>query len=515
MQFKLLIKITLLVFLGSMAIGSNAAIENKVRLAISSSPANLSPFYGTDGNSQNINRLVHLTLTDFSKKMTFYCRFCETFSERMEGAKHILSFKLKKNINFWDGSKVTAKDVYNSWKYFTDTKVIKSVFRFGLGKIKDVKIINDYNVELVYEKFDPDNLSDLALLKIVKINKKDIVANIPYSSIIGAGPYKYKIVDELEVTLESRDGKRPELVFKVVKDETTLALKLINKEIDLSLANISPRKYHWLKNNRPDLSFHEMEGTIFNYMGINHKNKYLKIKKIRKALSLLIPREKLLKHKLKSTATPSSSMFSKAFTKMYIGPKIDSYDPDLSEKLFKESGFSKDKKGKLVIDGKPFKLTWRVSNNKNAIEMVETIKKYFERAGIEVEVSVQEWGIYYRNIKQGKFDIMMGRWMGFTGPSMLKYVFHSESVPPKGANRGYFVNKEFDKLIDLATTETNEEKRNNYYKKALEISNEEYSYINLWHPNIIWIGRKCLQGVDVQPNGSFLPLLNLVDNCGK
>lgn len=515
MQFKLLIRFLLIFIFGTIAIGPKAAVAGGVRLAISSSPSNLSPFYGTDGNSQNINRLVHITLTDFSKDMTFFCRFCETYKERMDGKKHIINFKLKQNVKFWDGTKVTARDVYNSWKYFSDKEVIKSTFRFALGKIKNVNVIDDYNVELIYDEFSPDNISDLALLKIIKINKKNIVQNIPYTSIIGAGPYKYKLVDELEVRLEPQDTSKAELVFKVVKDETTLALKLINKEIDLSLANISPRKYHWLKNNRPDLSFHEMEGTIFNYMGINHKNIYLKNKNIRRALSLLIPREKLLKYKLKSTATPSSSMFSKAFTKMYIGPKIDEYNPKLSEKLFVESGFIKNKNGKLMIDGKPFALNWRVSNNKNAIEMAETIKKYFERAGVTVDISVQEWGIYYRNIKQGNFDIMMGRWMGFTGPSMLKYVFHSKSVPPAGANRGYFINEEFDKLIDLATVETNEDKRNNFYKKALEISNSEYSYINLWHPNIIWIGRKCLQGVDIQPNGSFLPLLDLVDNCGK
>ncbi|PIK14428.1 ABC transporter substrate-binding protein [Halobacteriovorax sp. JY17] len=512
MQFKRLRRSLLILSLGLLP--SIGIIEAKsIKMAISSAPSNLSPFYATDANSQNINRLVHITLTDFSKEMSFVCRFCESYKERMEGKKHIINFKLKKNIKFWDGEVVSAKDVYNSWKYFTDKEIIKSKFEYGLKRIVDVKIINEFELELIYDSFNPDNLSDLALLKIIKIKKEDIKPNISYKSIVGAGPYKIKIESELEVTLEPLVKGRDTLVFKVVKDETTLALKLINKEIDLSLATISPRKLFWLKENVEGIDFHNVEGTNLIYMGINHKNEFLKELKVRKAISLLIPRKKIIKYKLKGTASPASSFFSKAFTAMYIENGVDDYSEKESAKLFKEAGFAKNERGIWAKNGKELALTFRVSNNKNTIETVETMKDYLKKGGVFVTVSVQEWGTFYRNLKQGNFDLVIGQWVGFTGPAIMRFVFHSGSIPPDGANRGFFVNKEFDNYIDKATVEQNEEKRNNYYKQALEISNREYSYINLWHPNIIWIGRSCIKNIDIQPNGSFLPLLDMVNDC--
>ncbi|WP_372655785.1 ABC transporter substrate-binding protein [Halobacteriovorax sp.] len=512
MQFK---QLSIFIFILTISLVSHSKnIEAKsIKMAISSAPSNLSPFYATDANSQNINRLVHITLTDFSKEMSFICRFCESYKERMEGKKHIISFDLRKDVKFWDGELVSAKDVYNSWKYFTDKEVIKSKFGFGLSRIKNVNVINKSQVELIYDEYNPDNLSDLALLKIVKIQKDKIVPNISFKDIVGAGPYKIKSESELEVVLSPIKKGSLDLIFKVVKDETTLALKLINKEIDLSLASISPRKLFWLKENVKGIDFHNVEGTNLIYMGVNHKNEFLKNLNVRKAISLLIPREQIIKYKLKGTATPASSFFSEAFTSMYIKNGFDKYNPKESERLFKESGFSKDEEGTWVKDGRKLSLIFRVSNNKNTIETVETIKDFLKKGGVDVTVSVQEWGTFYRNLKQGNFDLIIGQWVGFTGPAILRFVFHSESVPPNGANRGNFINKMFDKYIDQATVEQDEKKRNNYYKQALEISNREYSYINLWHPNIVWIGRSCIKNIDVQPNGSFLPLLEMVNDC--
>ena len=102
------------------------------KVAISSSPSNLSPFFSTDANSQNINRLVHLSLVDFDLQMKPVCRLCTSYEEIRKGANYSIKFKLRKDIKFWDGAKVSAKDILASWKYFTETKKIKSIFRFAL-----------------------------------------------------------------------------------------------------------------------------------------------------------------------------------------------------------------------------------------------------------------------------------------------------------------------------------------------------------------------------------------------
>ena len=484
-----------------------------INIALSSNPSALNPFFSTDSNSQNINRLVHISLTDFNESMDFTCHLCQTFSEKIIDGKHHIYFKLRQDVKFWDNGPVTAYDVEKSVKYFTEEKIIKSIFRFAFRKIKKVVVHSKYEVEFVYDHFTMENISNLTLLKIVKL--KQVKKKAVFEDIIGAGAYRFLSIKPLAVSLvPTRDNLMPTLQFKVVKDETTLALKLINKEIDLSLANISPRKYLWLKKEgKKDLKFWERASTNYKYIGINHKKEYLKDVRVRKALSMLIPRADILKYKLKKTAVLATSMFSPAFAGMYQELPLDKYNPKKAKNLLLSAGFKLNEKNIFEKDNKPLTLDWKVSNNKAAREMIETISGYFKKAGVQVVVTGQEWGTYMRSFKSGKYDIVLAQWIGFTGPEMLKSVFHSASIPPKGLNRGYYINKELDDLIDSATTVLEKVKRNNYYKLAQNLAFKDYAYINLWHPNVVWIGRKCLTDIKLHPNGSFYPLLNIKKKC--
>ena len=81
----------------------------KINIAISATPSNINPFFSTDANSQNINRLVHMALIDFNQKMQFECKACTSFEEKIIGNKQIIKFKLREDLTFADGTPVTAE----------------------------------------------------------------------------------------------------------------------------------------------------------------------------------------------------------------------------------------------------------------------------------------------------------------------------------------------------------------------------------------------------------------------
>ncbi len=494
--------------LGQVAYGSEM-----INIAISSAPNNLVPFYSTDANSQNINRLVHSSLVDFNEKMIFVCIACESFKERMQGEKQVFSFKLKDGLTFSDGAKVTASDVKNSYEYFAKNEKIKSTFNGAYESIEAVNVLDEKNVEIIFKTFSLENLSNLSLLKIVKVRdlNKD---TFEVQDVVGCGDYVIKSVEPLEIVVEPREKSKPVLVFKVVKDETTLALKLINKEIDLSVANMSPRKVFWLKSKK-EIKVFEIPSGNFQFMGLNHKREIFQDKRVRKALSLLIPRQDILTYKLKNTAALSNGMFSPAFGEMYENIPVEKQDIPQARSLLTAAGWILNKNGILEKNGKIFEIDWKVSNNKASIEIVEVLKSFFEKEGIIVNVSIQEWGTYMSAFKAGKFDIVIGQWVGFTGPDMLKFVFYSSNTPPKGGNRVAYNNPEVDKILDLATVETDAPKRTAHYKNALKLINEDYANVNLWHPNIIWISRACLGDITLESTGSFYPLKKIEKNCGK
>ena len=79
----------------------------------------------------------------------------------------------------------------------------------------------------------------------------------------------------------------------------------------------------------------------------------------------------------------------------------------------------------------------------------------------------------------------------------------------------YQKNKKFDDLIDLATKEIDPKKRIALYKQANKIITEDLPYISLWHPNVIWIGSRCLKNIELEPTGSFVSLPKVEKDCGN
>ena len=492
--------------------------EDRLNIAISSTPTSLVPFYSTDANSQNINRLTQCSLVDMNAEMKHECRACESFSERFEANKHILTFKLKDDLTFSDGSKVLASDVVKSWQLFAKDKMINSTFMGSFESIENVRAIDDRQVEFSYSSFSLENLSNLAMLKIVKLKnglKKDLEVN----EIIGCGAYTLSATSPLEIEISPREKNKTKIAFKVVKDETTLALKLLNGEIDLSVANMSPRKINWLSNTSKKLKVIKRPSSNYLFMGLNQNKEVFSSKELRMAISLLIPRENLLKYKLKDFAVLSRGMFSPAFVEMYEDFPVDDYNPGLANNIFTKLGYIKNQRGVLEKNGKELLLEWIVSNNKSSIEMAETIKNELSKAGIKIDLNIMEWSSFMNSFKTGRFDIVVSQWIGFSGPDMLKFVFYSKNIPPAGGNRIRYNNPDFDKLIDAASVERNPQKRISLYKMAHKLVMSDRVYVNLWHPHIVWIANQCLDNIKLDPIGGFDTLLDVVkksgDNCGK
>lgn len=477
----------------------------ELSLALSSAPSNLSPFNSTDANSQNINRLLYLSLVDVDPQMNFECRACESYSESIENSQHIIRFKLRDDLKFHNGEKLTAQHVLNSWQAFLSEEN-KSIFKKAFSKITSIRVHTDDELSLVYENYDLENLTNLVLLKIF------IQQN---GELVGSGPYKLSSLKPLEIKLEAIDSREnPHLVFKVVRDETTLALKLLNGEVDLSLAQISPRKVEWLLSRpKTTLKLFKQQGTNTVYLAPNHRKGPLVDLKVRQALSLLIPREDLGNHKLKDSVTIATGFFSKSFQDVYLKRDYDPYDPKRAYELLMEAGYTRQKNGVWNKEGQDLVIDWKVSNNRSTIEIVETIKHFLENHGFVINLTIQEWGIFMRSLRTGQFDLIISQWLGFTGPEMLGVVFHSKNHPPSGANRGFYTSSQFDLAYDKAILPENKERAGELFKVAHKVAVNDYAYIDLWHPEIRWVGRSCIVLPALYSTGSFLSLLELKNNC--
>ncbi len=473
-----------------------------LHVAIGSSPNNLDPYYATDANSQDINRLLHLSLVDSTRSMKTECRACVNFKEsRIANGQHKITFTLKENLRFHDGSKVTPQNIKESVErlLLQDKAPIPGLFNELVG----CNIISEDQVALIYKNYRPENLTNLSLLKIEKFNSDN--KRIP------AGSYKLVSKSENEVVVKSESQT---IVFKVVGDETTMALKLMNGEVDLIATTISPRKTNWLAEQE-NIKVFEREGTNYVYISPQHRHPDLQNVLVRKALSHAIPRADLAKYKQKDTVALAQGMFSSAFNGLYLSEReaVD-YDPSKSRELLIKAGY--DFKGELWHkDGRQLSLTLKISNKKHIIELAKALVPYFAKIGVPLRVQPAEWGTFYRDLKAGNFDLALGQWIGFVGPDQMGFTFSRDSFPPNGANRGFYYDEEFEKYYTLALNEQDSRKSELYYRQANQRLIDDEAYISLWHPKIMWIANDCVKSLELYPTGNFLAFETLEHQCLK
>ena len=78
------------------------------------------------------------------------------------------------------------------------------------------------------------------------------------------------------------------------------------------------------------------------------------------------------------------------------------------------------------------------------------IQDQLGRVGFRVRIQSYDWGTFYGDIKNGRFQVYSLAWVGVHTPDIFRYVFHSQSLPPQGANRGRFHDPQTDELITQA-----------------------------------------------------------------
>jgi len=469
----------------------------KLNIAIGSSPNNLDPHYATDANSQDINRLIHLSLVDASRQMKTVCRACDKFESRIDGKSQIIRLWIKDNLKFQDQTAVLADDIVLSTKNLLAKKdaPIPALFQ----NLVNAEKVSDKIVDLYFDEYRPENLTNLSLLKIENWKKGNRVA---------AGEYKLIQKDENEIIIQSA---LQTIHFKVVGDETTAALKLLNGEIDLIATTISPRKSFWLSTQKEIKTF-EVEGSNYVYISPQHRHPDLKKRNVRRALSHLIPREILAKYKMKDTVALSQGMYSKAFEDLNLPNEPIKYDQEKAKELLLKEGYVFEN-GRWKKEDHQLEFTLKVSNKKHIIELAKAIAPYWNKFGIPLKIQSLEWGSFYRDLKQGNYDLALGQWIGFVGPDQMGFTFLTSSIPPGGANRGFYEDPIFDELYSSALKETSEPKALEYYRKAYTRLIENEAYISLWHPKIVWIGRDCIKSIELYPTGNFLALEAMEHVC--
>jgi peptide/nickel transport system substrate-binding protein len=129
------------------------------------------------------------------------------------------------------------------------------------------------------------------------------------------------------------------------------------------------------------------------------------------------------------------------------------------------------------------------------------IQQDLRHVGIDLDVRSYEFATVFADILKGNFQIMSLQWVGgaVIDPDILRRVFHSTQVPPVGFNRGYYMNAEVDRLLDMASTALGEQERKALYGAVQRIIAEDAVYIPIWNRVNVAVAQKNIEGLRLSP----------------
>jgi len=307
---------------------------------------------------------------------------------------------------------------------------------------------------------------------------------------VGSGDFVWvKTQNDGGVTLRHRRSAE-EIRFVVNKDPTMRVLKLLKGEASI-LQNDLPHEMYRLLKDDPNIQVTQTPGTTFSYLGFNMADPILKQDEIRQAIAYAINRQVIVKHLFQGNAKLANTLLAPGHWATHSDLPAYEYSPDKAKYLLATLGYSK---------ANPLELSYKTSTDPFRLRIAAVFQQQLHEVGINLKIQSYEWGSFFGDIKAGRFQLYSLSWVGIRSPDVFRYVYHSDSLPPSGANRGRYQSAEVDQLIEQAE-ELPLEKSLPLYRKIQEKIHRDLVYVPLWHEDQIVASRHG----DLKPNkhGSY------------
>ncbi len=466
-------------------------------IGIEGAPTNLDPGYATDAYSTQISRLCFEGLLRFNRKGVIVPQLAVSFS--IQDNKNIF-FILKKGIKFQDGSSFTSEDVAATIYRILNSQTY-SPYSEALSHVKDVILKGPYKLVIRLKEPYAPILSALTIgiMPHTLAEEKEL----PLDRLIGTGPYRlYRYSQSRFVELKAYNGYRDgpphikRLVFRIIPNDLTRVLELEKGSLDLLVNAVPPDAVSGLAHDK-HIRIITGHGNDYEYLGFNMRDPILRIKDVRQAIAYAINRQAIIRYVLFDQAEPATGILP-PWNKAYNGNvKQYGYDPAEAEHLLDRAGFTEK-------HGYRFTLDFKTSDNPLSIRVAQAIAYQLEQVGIKVNLRSYEWATFYNDIRHGNFQIYTLRWVGVMDPDILYYAFDSHSIPPYGANRGYYINPEVDQLLKQARSILSIDASLPIYKHIQDIVADDLPYVSLWYMKDITAMRDRLNNFTPFPGGGYV-----------
>lgn len=457
-------------------------------------PTTLDPITSNDMISTRITELMFNGLVGINNKQQIVPELAESWEQSSDGLEY--TFHLRKDVRWHpkpgeEAKPFTADDVvftYNIMMHPRTVTPLKVRYEF----ISAVKKLDQNTVRFTLKrpimnalpKFTFKIIPEFGPANAAYLGRDDPFVQKP----IGTGPYRYKeTTANGEVVLEANPDYfkgKPRIdrfIAKPFADQNIMNQALMYGSIDMSVL-VNPRNVPEIQGDKR-LRLQSYSALSYQFFGYNIRNPLLADKRVRKAFTLAINRNEMLRSFFNNQGTVISGPFAPGSWAYNLDVKPLPYDVAAAEKLLNQAGFQKGSDGIMVKDGKRLVLTLKVpiaQESESVKRVVLAFKNYLQRVGAEINVEFLEWQSWKEAVfATHDFDIMFASWV-FDDSADISSLFHSGEIGAWRNNFGGYSNPDIDSLLVEAKNTLDYEKRRTIYRKLHEKLADEAPYTFLW-----------------------------------
>ncbi len=446
------------------------------------------------------------------------------------------TFHLRNDVTFHDnkvfsggkGRTVTANDFEYSFNRILSEKVaspgawiFNNVEFVEEREFKAFEAIDDSTFKIYLTKPFPPFLGILTMqycsvipLEAINHYKQDYRTNP-----IGTGPFQFKMWDEGNKMVflkndnyfeKDKEGVRlPYLdgvAISFIKDEEVEFLKFLKGKLHFISGREGDNKEEVFTTKGTLKEKFEKDITLLTHPYLNTEylgilvdeeldivaNSPLKKKQIRQAINYGFNRSQMIAYLRKNIGTPATSGFVPKGLPSFNADKVVGYDynPEKAAELLYAAGFPNG-------EGLP---EIKLYTTAQYLDLCEFIQHQLGEIGMKVKVDILPGPTHRELVGRSKLNFFRKSWIA-DYPDAENYLalFYSKNFTPHGPNYTHFKNFQFDKLYDMAQSETNDSIRYHYYQEMDKIVIEESPIIPLYYDEVVRLMQKNVENLGINP----------------
>lgn len=468
----------------------------------------LDPGIVTDGESFKVTQNLFETLLNFGEQdTTINPGLAKTWEVSDDGLTY--TFQLEEGVKFHDGTDFNAQAVIKNvdrWKGGTedDFYYFNSMFKAeGEDIITEVVAEGDYTVVFKLSRPQAPFLKNLAMspFGIASPEAFEAAGDKFGDNPVGTGPFKF--VDwkrNDSITIEKNADywqagipKLDRVIFRSIPDNSARLNELMASNIDLA-DGINPSDGALVEGDSK-LQLIERPSMNIGYLGLTNTRAPFDNKLVRQAVNYAIDKQAIVDAFFEGRAEVAVNPMPSSISGYNDALTPYPYDPEKAKSLLAEAGY----------DGKEIEL-WAMPVPRpympDGAKVAEVIQKNLEDVGMKSKIVTFEWATYLEKAKNGEADAFMLGWTGDNGDAD-NFIYTLLDKDNIGSNNyAYYTNDEVHDLLIKAQSETDENVRNDLYKKAQEIIHDDAPWVPLAHSTPLLAAKAGVKGFVPHPTGS-------------